>query len=270
MPEVRRARPLLGTFVEIQPCGPQDRCQAAISAAFAVMQTVHDRLSFQSPVSELTRLNQAGGDWLALSSLSLRVLALARAMTALSGRRFNATVGGELVAAGVLPDHGGDYLPCGEENDIQLRPGAARLARPVRLTVDGLAKGYAVDCAVLALKRAGIRQGAVNAGGDLRLFGEQPQPLLVRNPSGRVLMQGEGVNLALATSAQQPAEPDRFPGYLVGAAQPGCHCWSVCARFAWRADALTKVAACTPAAQRAERIRALGGLLLEPSAQQAA
>ncbi|MGD8353466.1 MAG: FAD:protein FMN transferase [Pseudomonadota bacterium] len=38
----------------------------------------------------------------------------------------------------------------------------------------GVAKGYAVDDAVKVLETSGIRAGIVNAGGDLRTFGEKP------------------------------------------------------------------------------------------------
>lgn len=39
----------------------------------------------------------------------------------------------------------------------------------------GVAKGYAVDDAVRALKEAGVKAGIVNAGGDLRSFGVRPR-----------------------------------------------------------------------------------------------
>jgi len=39
----------------------------------------------------------------------------------------------------------------------------------------GVAKGYAVDEAVRALKEAGVKAGIVNAGGDLRSFGIRPR-----------------------------------------------------------------------------------------------
>lgn len=263
MAELRRARPLLGTFVEIQvEAAARTTGMAAIDQAFAVVQAVHERLSFHSPDSELTRLNQSPGQWQPLSPLGWRVLALARAMTRHSGERFNATVGGELVRLGHLPDHGGGCLPQGSAADIELRPGAARLRRPVRITLDGIAKGYAVDRAVLALKCAGVEQGVVNAGGDLRLFGHEAQPFLVRGPAGQVLAQGEGINLAIASSSGNAHHASRFPGYLVGSSEQRDNGWSVCARYAWRADALTKVAACAPAVSRAAEVERLGGLLI--------
>ena len=53
--------------------------------------------------------------------------------------------------------------------------GSVRLARPgVQLDFGGIAKGYAVDQAVDALRERGVHQGMVNAGGDLRLLGRHP------------------------------------------------------------------------------------------------
>jgi thiamine biosynthesis lipoprotein len=56
----------------------------------------------------------------------------------------------------------------------------------------------------------------------------------------------------------------RFPGTIVGARghDPKTGIWSVSALQAWRADALTKVAALTPQEECAETIgRLKGGLL---------
>jgi thiamine biosynthesis lipoprotein len=53
---------------------------------------------------------------------------------------------------------------------------------PVWLDFGGIAKGYAVDLAVARLRRAGVHSGAVNAGGDLRVFGTLEETVLVRSP----------------------------------------------------------------------------------------
>jgi thiamine biosynthesis lipoprotein len=78
---------------------------------------------------------------------------------------------------------------------------------------------------------------------------------------------GELHDAAIASSrAGEPgaALDPSFPARLVAPAgrhpQPGV--WSVLARSAWRADALTKVAANTPAPHRDALVRSLGGCLL--------
>ena len=54
---MRRAKPLLGTFVEIAVAGADDG-EAAVEAAFAAVARVHRLMSFHAPDSDLSRLNR--------------------------------------------------------------------------------------------------------------------------------------------------------------------------------------------------------------------
>ncbi|RZI83607.1 MAG: FAD:protein FMN transferase [Rubrivivax sp.] len=268
MNETRRMRPLLGTFVEVCARGG-DATQAAVDAAFASIQRAHSLWSFQDPDSELSRLNAAPGLAMAVQADTLRLLRIAKALMQLSDGHFDCTVGGMLVQAGALPDHGGPpALPRGCLDDIELRGHEVRLRRPVRITLDGLAKGYAVDLAIRALKRQGARAGWVNAGGDLRAFGDLTLPLQRRELDGRFTPLGGLREAAMASSrgtASLSADED-FPACIVApdGQQTPIGIWTVLARSAWRADALTKVAATAPAAQRDALVRRLGGQLLAP------
>ncbi|MEY2853128.1 MAG: thiamine biosynthesis lipoprotein [Pseudomonadota bacterium] len=272
----RRLRPLLGCYVEVAVAAlrPGAQADAAIDAAYATMQRVHDSLGFHSPASELTRLNQARGRAVRLTPLALRVLRLARAMTTLSAGAFNCTVGGALVSAARLPDHGGGpYLQHGEAADLILTSGRAQLRRPVLVTLDGIAKGYAVDAAIACLKRSGVLAGWVNAGGDLRVFGDCTLPLRIRSAGAPAAATWGVRNAAVASSGGQPGDAGDFPGLLVdgsGTALAEAGCVSVIATRAWRADALTKVAACTTGRHRDELLRRLGGrLVAQPEARAA-
>lgn len=273
---LKRLRPLLGTFVEVGVHTP-DRStgEAALAAAFEVIDQVHQRLSFQSPHSELTRLNRSAGEPVALHRSSLRLLRLALRMMRASGGLFNITVAGALVHAGRLPDHGGPVaLPWGQADDVCLGHEHARLRRPVRLTLDGVAKGYAVDLALQALCQHGLHTGYVNAGGDLRVMGELVLPVHRRSADRGLEPLGGLHQAAMASSwVQSPAdEPDPdFPACLVSSQgrPPAQGVLTVMARTAWRADALTKVAALTPAAQRSAVIARLGGILLAPPTHRA-
>jgi len=261
----RRMRVALGTFVEIgldMPGNPH----GAIDGAFDEIERLEALLSFQRPDSELSRLNRNPGTWITLSASTLRMLFLARLFTAASGGRFDCTLGGECVNRGVLPDHGpGTMLARGHFSDIEIRGRDARLRRPVRITLDGIAKGFAVDRAVAVLKRSGVRGGWVNAGGDLRMFGDCAAPIVQRQPDGRRVPLGLLRGAALGTSHIGCAPSTAYPGLIVGreanaATRP--QAISVLARMAWRADALTKVAANTPVEARAAVVAALGGRLV--------
>jgi thiamine biosynthesis lipoprotein len=245
MPELRRLRPLLGTYVEVGARAQQEAvAEAAIAAAYDSLALAQARWSFHDPVSELSRLNARPGQAVPLAACTLRLLRLARAMTAASGGRFNCTVGGALVLRGALPDHGpGLPLHQGDADDLELGGGWARLRRAVRITLDGIAKGYAVDLAVQALRRAGAEGGWVNAGGDLRVFGDCVLPVSRRESDGRTTALGRLRNAALASSRAASRPSSDFPACLVGARAAEHEVLSVLARSAWRADALTKVAA---------------------------
>ena len=57
--DIRRARPLLGTFVEIEVAGATEPEMAdAVDAAFAAVAEVHRLMSFHDPDSDISRLNR--------------------------------------------------------------------------------------------------------------------------------------------------------------------------------------------------------------------
>jgi FAD:protein FMN transferase len=263
MNEMRRMRPLLGTYVEI---GVREATcpESAVASGFDAVAEIQHLLSFHDPDSDLSRLNHADGREIELHPHSIRVLRLARTMTHLSGGLFNCTVGGALVRCGVLPDHGaGAGLDCGDATDIELRGRQARLCRDVRVTLDGIAKGYAVDCAVCAMKRRGAAAGWVNAGGDLRVFGDLTLPVQRRELDGRLTTLGGLRQAALATSCVRAKHDATYPAWIVGASHLPRHgAWSVLASAAWRADALTKVASLASDAERSQLVARLDGRLV--------
>jgi FAD:protein FMN transferase len=262
MDVVRRMRPALGTFVEAGCAGSAGL--SALDAAFASLALAQERWSFQDPGSELSRINGSDGGWVAVHGDTVRLLRLARALMLASGGYFDFTVGGAQVRRGSLPDHGGlPALERGSALDVELGRGAVRLRRPVRLVLDGIAKGYAVDAACRAMRRAGAAAGWINAGGDIRVFGDVELPIALRGEDGGVRPYGTLRNAAFASSMVAARRDESFGADIIGPAglapQPGV--WSVSARSAWRADALTKVAAIAPAKVRAALLASLGGQL---------
>lgn len=264
----RRMQPLLGTYVEIAAVD-SPATQSAIEAAFASVGEVQRLLSFHDPDSELSQLNQSAGKRVGLSATSRRVLRLAQLMQRATDGLFNCTVGGAMVRGGHLPDHGGIApLDAGCADDIIFEQGTVRLARPVRITLDGIAKGFAVDVAASTLRRHGIQTGWINAGGDLKVFGELVLP--VGNPGSArdAQMLGGLQNAAIATSRTSDADDVRYPGRIISAqGHAACGQWSVLARHAWRADALTKVAALAPPEQRDHLLGKLGGRAVPVAAE---
>ena len=245
-------QPALGTYIEIGlALAPGKQADQAFAQAFARIQLIGQLMSFHQPDSELSQLNRARGQAINCHPLTHRCLSLAKAMTRASQGRFNCTLGANLVKAGVLPDQdffNGEHQPLavGNAEDLELRGHQARLRRPVLITLDGIAKGFAVDSAIGQLKMADAKAGWINAGGDIRAFGELVLPVSLRDHLGGEHPLGGLQNAALATSTASSSQ--EVPGQLLGTqAQPlAPSTWSLMAHYAWRADALTKVAANLP------------------------
>jgi thiamine biosynthesis lipoprotein len=250
----RRVQLWLGTLVEISTHAPsRPALDAGVAAAFAAIARVHRALSGHDPESELSRLNRrAATGWQAVSDDLRSVLACALDLAARSEGTFDPTVGGQVTTLGFLPRHGavaGDV----SWRDVKLTRRGVRFRQPLVLDFGGIAKGYAVDRAVEALRDHGITSGRVNAGGDLRVFGCDREPIHVRTggPQAAILPLAEMSDGAVATSAyggdRRRIAGRRWAAPLIdpraGLPIMSTRTVSVIARTCMLADALTKVVA---------------------------
>ncbi len=250
---IRRARPLLGTLVEIEVCGlTENVAHGTITAAFGVIEEVQRRMSYHDPASLLSRINrEAARQPVELDEWTFEVLSAAAEMHRLSGGTFDVTIAPRLEELGFLPTTG--TIPNGGTfADVELRADrTVRFHRPgLRLDLGGIAKGFAVDQAIAALKRSGVPGALVNAGGDLRAFGDEPFPVAIRHPEDpRATLTTVALqNAALATSAHYFADrlvSGSAAGPIIdpqtGAQAHLIRSASVRAETAMLADALTKV-----------------------------
>lgn len=212
-PFERVCRPGLGTFVEValhrdDLAGDATARRAVVDAAYAAIDDVGRQMAFHDPASSLSRLNRAApGTTVCVPDWTYAVLALAADVFRTTGGRFDVGVGHHLVAAGLLPAHGPTVA---RSSVAHLRlDGDGRVTVMDRVCIDlgGIAKGYAVDRAVEALLARGVRSCIVNAGGDLRVAGDMPQPVVVRHPRApatRVPL-GDLADGAVATSSPAPS-----------------------------------------------------------------
>lgn len=202
IPLVRRAQPLLGTFVEI---AAESACASAIDAGFAAIRNIQQRMSFHESGSDLSRIHRANaGECVEVDRHTIEVLRLAERLNAATAGLFDITTGHALVRDGFLPLPDGAMLEdCdGTADDVEIVDDThVRCRRRVLIDLGGIAKGYAVDRAVDALLEAGARVGIVNAGGDLRVFGHPAQTVHIRGASGGILASLLLENAALASSA---------------------------------------------------------------------
>ncbi|MEO7934424.1 MAG: FAD:protein FMN transferase [Chthoniobacterales bacterium] len=248
--EHRRARPLLGTFVEINARGTC--AEEAVEAAFAEIEKVHRLMSFHDPASDVSHFNATPvGKKIRLHPWTHRVLRLAAQLSEDSGGVFDITVAPALAALGFLPPtprHSGSW------RDLHLHSdGTGMKTQPLTIDLGGIAKGFAVDVAVRKLMRfPGIAAGLVNAGGDLRAFGNEPWPVAIRHASdpGQRAAIIQLQNAAVATSAgyyrSRQHDGTRITALIHGISRQPLSAdgsVSVIAPTAAVADALTKVIA---------------------------
>jgi len=261
---LRRLRVALGTWVAIEASAQSAATAAeAIEAAYAALTEVERRMHPEREGSEVARINSAPlSVHTPIHASTWEVLRLAQRLNELTQ---------------------GVFDPClpsspGRMSDLELSGASAGpspwVARRASLALDlgGIAKGFAVDRAIAALRAHGCDAGGVNAGGDLRLFGARRETLLLRYPDHSyqpLLLQ----NTALAVSdLDEPRRPPGHRGYYVRSGDSGGsrHYAAVQAPDAMTADALTKcVLLCSEACAR-RTLAELGGRDLTPAAARSA
>lgn len=215
-------------------------------AGFAAIEQVHRLMSAHDPASDVSRINcGAHREGVAVSAPTADVLRCAMRWAEVSDAAFDiVSAGRRSLARGALPRHPGQPLPdpFADWKAVRLNGNSVRLDRPACLDLGGIAKGYAVDRAIDAMRDAGAMRGLVNAGGDLRVFGDHAWLVTVPDPSSRQpLVSTRIMNTALATSAGLPDES----GHLdFSHLHRSMHNWmsvTVRAPNACDADALAKI-----------------------------
>ena len=255
---VRRARPLLGTLVEIEVAGAmRAHMEAAIEAAFEAVAKVHDLMSFHKHDSDVARLN--AGAWrqpVPVHAWTYRVLQTAAELLARSNGAFDVGIAPVLQRLGVLPRARNEFQapPSRIEmgKGIKLLPEkCVSFSHPgVRIDLGGIAKGFAVDRAIEVLQTFAMPNGLVNAGGDLAQFGSRPERIHIRDPLDprRLLCSIEVENQALASTGRcfDAFLPEKAGGAAVidpasGAMSTAAAGATVRAASCVIADALTKI-----------------------------
>lgn len=240
-----RAQPWLGTIVEISVRGPSDEvCTDWITQAFAEIQKVHLLMSFHDENSELTRLNRLAHLESVECSVELcEVLRFATHMYRRTGGAVDISVASSLVKNRFLPSHI-QHENLGTPDDIVIEGSNVRFLKPLVLDLGGVAKGYAVDLAIGKLKNLGCESASVNAGGDLRVFGDSRQLYVRRDAHSTDLYDlGRLEDMAVATSAGYFSTRDGLVPYVdpeTGECLKKIPSVTVRADSCMMADALTK------------------------------
>ena len=150
------------------------------------------------PKSELSRLNR--DRTLKVSDELAEVIEAAIGYSRQTRGQYDVTLGRRFLARKrkcALPDVGCSF------NDVSVKSKVVSLKHPDALIdLGSIAKGYIVDRLTDHMKSMGLEAGFVEARGDMRIFGPQPEVVWVQHPRDRGKMMWPIVleNMAVATS----------------------------------------------------------------------
>ncbi|WP_027055682.1 FAD:protein FMN transferase [Mesorhizobium erdmanii] len=157
--------------------------EAVRAALQAAVDEVDAQMSTWKPDSDLMRLNRApAGAWATIPGRLLDVIRLGLAVGRASGGAFDIGMGDAVSAWGFGPAEASpDRIRSATQarhahaHDVLEIDGARiRKRLPITLDLNGVAKGYGVDCLAEILGSCGIRDGLVSIDGELRAIGLRP------------------------------------------------------------------------------------------------
>jgi thiamine biosynthesis lipoprotein len=225
----------MGTWVAIEAKAADGAPveQAAIEAAYATISSIEQAMHPHRAGSDLARINTA-----ALHS-PIRVQPDTWHLLQLARRLYDLTDG---VFDPCLPERPGTL------QDIELGAEPMLVCHaPVEIDLGGIAKGHAVDRAIEKLIELECSAGLVNAGGDLRVFGDREEAILLRRAAGYrpVMLRDAALAISDLDATDRPIEHNGY--YNRTGPKPSCRYAAVSAKSAASADALTKcVLLCSP------------------------
>jgi len=183
--------PTMGSTYTVKIAGTPLRTagEAAVrDAAHGALEAVNRAMSAYRTESELSQFNaHASASPFALAADTYAVFALARQVSATTGGAFDITVAPIVDAWGFGPGREQRVVGAAEIGALDARVGWSMLAldaragtvakaRPdLRADLSGIAKGYGVDKAARALEALGVENYMVEAGGEIRTGGHNPE-----------------------------------------------------------------------------------------------
>ena len=164
-----------------------------VKALVALAETTFSRFS---PTSEISRLNQTAPGWTAVTSLTYDLLVDAAEAYHATGGLFNPflaetmrTIGYDQSFEALTPvkDRSGintciaqkqdlfaSPLPLPEQLEFDFATQSIKVATGATIDLGGIAKGWIAQRAANRLIASGIKQGLIDAGGDVVLWGSEP------------------------------------------------------------------------------------------------
>lgn len=199
---IQRSHPSMGTIVALTAWAEDDaKVLVAFDEVFAEFERIDRLMTTWRDDSDVSRVNAAAGNGkgVKVSPELIFVLEKAAEASRLSGGKFDVTVGAfqgvwkfDEDRDGTIPDPAlveeRRKLVDWRDVVIDKKRGTVRLRRPgQKITLGGIAKGYAVDRAAAILRKHGLVDFIVQAGGDMYVAGrrgDRKWRVGIRDPRG--------------------------------------------------------------------------------------
>jgi FAD:protein FMN transferase len=204
---------VFGTLLDIQAYTNQpDTFNSAVQSLDKTFQKMHREWHAWKGEGELVRLNKAfaAGKALSVSPQLTELIGQAKEYAEKSDQLFNPAIGKLIGLWGFHRDEppGGPPPDAGQIksllrsapslSDVKIQGNLISSSNPdVSIDLGAFAKGYALKLAIDELKRLGIGNAIVNAGGDLCVsgrHGDRPWMIGIRHPMGEGVIASVGVS----------------------------------------------------------------------------
>ncbi|MEW6086722.1 MAG: FAD:protein FMN transferase [bacterium] len=183
--KTEETRFIMGTIVDIKIYrAEKEKARAVIKKAFDEIERIDKLFSHYKEDSIIAKINNNSGRWIEVPGEVLNLVDRAVKFSDLTGGAFDITIGPVVNLWGFGPSRNrrvpsraeiSDKLSLVNYKNIEIdkEKNRIKIKKGMRLDMGGIAKGYAVDCAVKILRENGINNALVNAGGDIFVMGEK-------------------------------------------------------------------------------------------------
>lgn len=178
----KRVQIHLGTVVEIQVRNADEKkAEDAITKAFSEVKRIDDYFSTFNKNGPVWMINNSSDSVLSTNEEIYKLMVLSDSLWKISSGKFDAAIESLVNVWGFNGDS--PAIPSEAEIKSSLKESGwnkikllneNRFIRKgnVKINFNAIAKGYAVDCAVQVLRKEGISEALVNAGGEIKSLGE--------------------------------------------------------------------------------------------------
>lgn len=202
---VTAERVLMDTAVRITVYGlgrDRKKLEIAVEEAFGEIARVESLMSSYITDSDVSRINNAGGAFVAISAETANILETAKRVGELTDGAFDVTLGrvmklwdftgseptvpDESTVNEILTGSGNDKIEV-TYNDATETYYAQFTDTRAMLDLGGIAKGHAIKQAARLLRARGVKSGIIDAGGDIVVIGNKkgkPFKVGIRSPDG--------------------------------------------------------------------------------------